>query len=105
MNVVYRQLNLICVVSSCMILFLTGCTDDQHSSQNTASPPTIITGDLEVYYEIETSEGGSYGTGSSPAEVSEIHFFDQYIVIKADGQNGRVLPITRIKIFRWHQSQ
>ena len=89
----------------CMCVGLTGCTDNPPSLQNVVSTPTIITGNLKVYYDIQSSETSSYGTGNSPAEVSEIQFFDQYIVIKTGAKNGKVLPISRIKAFRWDQSQ
>ena len=103
MNLTYgiRQVVLLTILGT--MLTLSGCAD-QPSSKDTPSSPTTIIGDLEVYYDLRTIDGG-IGTGAEPKRASAIHFYDQYIVLETEGQNGQVIPISLIKIFRWEHSQ
>ena len=104
-NLVNRKSCLIWAASIWLFLNLCACTDNQSPSQSQDSAITKISGELKVFYDLQTSETTTVGTGPSGLEVSEIHFFDQYIVIKKDAEDGQVLPLSRIKFFRWQQSQ
>ena len=73
---------------------LSGCNSDSEQSQ-------VVRGPVTVFYDIQESPTGTVGTGPKGEEVSEIHFHTNYIILKKAGGKGTLLPLSKIKHFRW----
>jgi len=101
MNKEVRRLLQVAVVYSS--LTLAGCTDSSTSSapDPDPSPPQTLRGAMDLYYELQTSATSTRGTGDTPMKVSAIHFYETYIVVEEPVSGGLVLPIAKIKEFRW----
>jgi len=86
MNLVYRRRYLIFIALSCMVSLLTGCTDNQPSSQNQTGSLATLSGDLKVHYDIQTSESGTivYPSNGSNAELFAAKEVRRYIYLRTD---------------------
>jgi hypothetical protein len=93
--------NLVYVFASIIVASFTGCRNDRSHTQ---SPPTTITGNLKIHYELQLTETEGVGTGSSPYEATAIHFYNEYIVIESKYNSGTLIPIKQIKILRWDKT-
>ncbi|MDA3835195.1 MAG: hypothetical protein PF495_17560 [Spirochaetales bacterium] len=90
------------VISLAVVLL--GCDTEEETTKvlpSVAAPPTTITGSLDVYYSVQTSETEGVSSGNTPYKASAIYFYDEYIIVESADGGGRLFPIDKIKTFSW----
>ena len=83
-----------------IVTIFSGCRNDRSHTQ---SPPSTITGNLNVYYDLQITETEGVGTANSPYKATAIHFYNEYIVIESENHSGKIIPVRQIKLLRWDQ--
>lgn len=103
MYLTHRNAKLVAILFAfCVAFTLTGCDDEDEREPSYSTSPSTITGSLNIYYSIQTSDAEVEDTGNTPLKATAIHFYDEYIVIETAGNSGRILPIRQIQSFRWN---
>ena len=98
-----KQILFTTIAALVLVLCLVGCSKEKVFVPFTDNSPSLRTleGDFNVYYTLQTSASSTQGTGNQSLKVNTITFHKNYVVIEGDNFGGRLLPIEKIREFRW----
>ena len=89
----------VAIAASVVLTTLSGCNDT-----GSQLPQHVIHGPLRVRYGIQRTPTEGQSTTGEGARVSEIRFFNDYVIIVSeDGEGGSLYPVSKIKHLSWRK--